>query len=399
MSPFPLFVSRRGRIGALCLALFLAACGGSGGVDSGGTGAAPQSFANGPISGFGSVIVAGVHFDDSSAQIRDADGNAHDRSELRLGMTVAIRGSAIRPDADGNDSATASSIVLTSAIVGPLAVNDAAGRMLRIFGETVDIQATTAFDDSLAGGQAALVPGDIVQVYANLDAATGHYLATRVERKGPATPFALQGVVSALDTGARTFTLGATRVAYAALGPQAALADGVLVRVGLATSPSAGPLWTAVRIGDAAPPVEDHEEAKVEGLVSAFASATRFSVDGTPVDATAAAFPQGSAGLALGARVKVEGSTLGGTLVATRVELVSDAEENGKEFDVRGPIDSIDTTARTFVVRSVIVGYGGTVDFRKGTAADLAVGRQVEARGTLSSDGTRVQATRIDFED
>ena len=390
--------SLRGRLGALCLVL-LAACGGSGGVDSGGTGAAPQSFANGPISGFGSVIVAGVHFDDSSAQIRDADGNAHNRDELRLGMTVAIRGSAITPDADGNDSATASSIVLSSAIVGPLAGNDVAGRRLHIFGETVDIEPTTAFDDSLVGGQAALTPGDIVAVYANLDAATGHYAATRVERKSPATPFALQGLVSALDPNARTFTLGATRVAFLALGPQPALANGAFVRVGLAATPSAGPVWTVLRIGDAAPPIDDHEQAKVEGFVSAFTSAAQFRVEGTPVDAGSAEFPQGTAGLALGTRVKVEGSTRAGTLVATRVEVVSDAEENGKEFDVRGAIVSIDTAARTFVLRGVIVSYAGTVDFRKGSAADLAVGRQVEARGTLSPDGTRVQATRIDFGD
>jgi hypothetical protein len=45
----------------------------------------------------------------------------------------------------------------------------------------------------------------------------------------------------------------------------------------------------------------------------------------------------------------------------------------------------------------VIVSYSGTVDFRDGSAADLAVGREVEARGTLSADGTRLQAQRIDF--
>jgi len=49
------------------------------------------------------------------------------------------------------------------------------------------------------------------------------------------------------------------------------------------------------------------------------------------------------------------------------------------------------------VVRNVVVSYAGTVDFRDGSAADLAVGREVEARGTLSSDGTRLLATRIDF--
>ncbi len=72
---------------ALCLAL-LAACGGGGGVDTGGTGGAVPAVASGPITGFGSVIVGGVRFDDSSAEVEDLDGTRRSRDELRLGMTV-----------------------------------------------------------------------------------------------------------------------------------------------------------------------------------------------------------------------------------------------------------------------------------------------------------------------
>ena len=63
------------------------------------------------------------------------------------------------------------------------------------------------------------------------------------------------------------------------------------------------------------------------------------------------------------------------------------------------PIVSIDRTAKTFVVREVTVSYEGDVDFRGGSAADLAVGRGVEARGRLSNDGTRLAAERIEFKD
>ena len=54
----------------LLLAAFalLTGCGGGGGVDSGGTGVTP-SVSAGPITGFGSVIVAGVRFDDSTATV------------------------------------------------------------------------------------------------------------------------------------------------------------------------------------------------------------------------------------------------------------------------------------------------------------------------------------------
>jgi len=73
----------------------------------------------------------------------------------------------------------------------------------------------------------------------------------------------------------------------------------------------------------------------------------------------------------------------------------------GAEFRVAiaGPIVSLDTVAKTFVVREVTVSYAGEVDFRDGTAADLAVGRKVEVRGKLSTDGTRLQAERIEFDD
>jgi len=57
---------------AACAAL-AASCGG--GVDSGGTGAPISSYASGPITGFGSVIVNGVRFDDRSATVRD--GHRH----------------------------------------------------------------------------------------------------------------------------------------------------------------------------------------------------------------------------------------------------------------------------------------------------------------------------------
>ena len=389
--PSPLF-ARAGA--ALLLATFIASCGG--GVDSGGTGAPSTAFASGAISGFGSVIVAGVHFDDRTAAVADADGNARSRDDLRLGMTVDARGSALFKDADGNDASTATSIVVRSEMIGPVGASDLVARTLTVLGQTIDIAATTVFDDALAGGQAALAIGDVVEVYASVDAATGHYLATRIERKTGVAAFALRGIVAGLDATARAFSIGATRISYAGVAAPPALANGSFVRVALALVPGAGGVWSAIAIGDRTPALDDRDEAKLEGLVSAFTSTAQFSVNGTPVDARAAQFPDGTAGLAVGKRVEVEGSTRNGGLVATRVRLGSDSQGGG-EFDVRGAIASLDVVAKTFVVRNVIVSYSGAVDFRNGTALDLAPGIEVEARGVLTADGTRLQATRIDF--
>jgi len=384
------------RAGALWwAAALIAGCGG--GVDSGGTGAPTTAFASGAISGFGSVIVAGVHFDDRSAAVTDADGNARSRDDLRLGMTVEARGSAIFADADGNDASTATSIVVRSEMIGPVGASDPAARTLTVLGQTIDISAATVFDVALAGGQAALAVGDVVEIYASVDAATGHYLATRVERKAGVLAFTLRGIVANLDVAGRAFSIGATRIGYAGVASPPTLANGSFVRVALARVPGAGGVWTAIAIVDRTPALDNRDEAKLEGLVSAFTSTAQFSVNGTPVDARTAQFPDGTAGLALGKRVEVEGAIAGGVLVAARVRLVSDLQDSGREFDVRGTIASLDVVSKTFVVRNVIVGYSGAVDFRGGTALDLATGIDVEARGMLSADGTRLQATRIDF--
>ncbi len=380
------------------LAAVLLGCGG--GVDSGGTGASVTSFASGPITGFGSVIVNAVRYDDRTASVRDGNGVPRSRDDLRLGMTIEVRGSAIGVDGAGNPASTANSIVYASEMIGPVAASDLAARTLTVLGQGIDIAASTVFGESLAGGQAALAIGGIVEVYARFDAATGRYAATRVEARPAGTAFALRGIVSGLDTIARSFSIGPARISYAGVASvPATLGNGRFTRVALASVPGAGGVWSATAVVDGAPPIEDHDEAKLEGKVSAFTSITQFSVNGTPVDARNASFEGGSAGLALGVRVEVEGTIAAGVLVAAKVKVESEGDGGDHEFEVSGPIVSLNATEKTFVVREVTVSYSGSVEFRDGSAADLRVGRSVEARGSLSADGNRLQAERIEFKD
>jgi len=389
-------VRARGCASWLIAGLLAAGCGG--GVDSGGTGVQPRSFASGPITGFGSVIVNTVHYDDSNATVRDGNGVLRSRDDLRLGMTIDVRGSALGVDGAGNRASTASSIVFASEIVGPVAASDLAARTLTVLGQSVDIAPGTVLGESLAGGQAALVVGTVVEIYARLDVTTGRYAATRVAAMPAGTAFSLRGIVSALDTVTRSFSFGSARISYAAVAAVTpTLANGRFMRATIALAPGAGGVLTAAALSDGAPPIEDHDEAKLEGRVSAFTSTTAFSVNGTPVDARSASFDGGSAGLVSGAKVEVEGTIVGGVLVASRVKVEDDDDD--EEFEVSGRIVSLDTVGKTFVVREVTVSYSGSVDFRNGTAADLAVGRKVEVRGALTADGTRVQAERIEFED
>ena len=188
---------------ALLFVLALGGCGG--GVDSGGTGAPRSASASGPVTGFGSVIVDGVHFDDSSASVTDGDGAVRTRNDLKLGMTTTINGSVLMMDANGAQG-TATSIQFDSAIVGPVDTLNGGGNSLVVLGQTVDVQPSTIFESGLNGGLAALTRGDVIDVHALFDALNNRYAATRIERKSGVSAYRLRGIVGNLNTVTRTFT-------------------------------------------------------------------------------------------------------------------------------------------------------------------------------------------------
>jgi hypothetical protein len=376
----------------------LAGCGG--GVDSGGTGTGVAStYSYGPIVGFGSIIVNGVHYDDSAAAIAGDDGTARTRADLKLGMQTEVLASAVTVSA-GVSSATASTIQLRSEIVGPVQAIDAANQRLDVLGQSVQVQPGTVFDAGLANGFASLAVGDLVEVYANFDVTSGRFVSTRIEPRSAPAAYKVRGLVGTVSLSARTITIGALTVSWAALAPAdpaAALAVGTAVRVVLSTTPLAG-VWTATALQTGKPALADRERAELEGHVSAFTSTTWFAVNGVTVDATAASFPNGSTELTLGARVSVKGSLRGGTLVATSVA-VEDGSEGEQGYELHGSIDALDASAQSFVVHGVSVVWSATTTFEGGTAASLVVGVNVEVKGPLSADGTRVDAVSVQLVD
>jgi hypothetical protein len=367
-------------------AVLLAGCGG--GVSTGGTG----TYASGPITGYGSIIVNGVHFDDTSASVLDDDNGGRDRTELKLGMTVDIDGGAIATTTTGS-SAKATRIRFGSEIVGPVAAIDRSAGTLTVLGQTVKVAVETVFDERLPGGLAAVTVGRIVEVYALFDAATGSYNATRIEPRATAAQWRLRGPVTALDTVAKSLRIGAASFSYAAAtNVPATLAVGTFVRVRLNLAADA---VTAFGIG--VRPLEDREEASLKGLVTTFTSSTSFSINGLPVDASAATVP---AGLRLGVRAEAEGSVSGGVLLATKVSIESDDEVRDRGFELKGTVESADAAARTFVLRGVTVSTARSdLRIEGGTLADLKKDRKVEVKALLSADRTRLEATEIKFDD
>ncbi len=374
-------------------AALLAGCGG--GVGTGGTG----SFASGPITGFGSVIVNEVRFDDLQAQVEDGDGNRRTRDDLRLGMTVDIESDAISTTAAGA-TAKATRIRVDSELLGPVGTVDGAGGTFTVLGQRVAVDATTVFDERLAGGLTGLTPGAAVQVFALFDSTALRYRATRVEPAAAALAWHLRGPLADVNAGAQTLRIGTMTYGYmGAMGLPATLTAGQFVRIGLSALGQPMGRFAVLTFGTALQTLIDADGVKFKGLLSAFTSASAFAVNGRAVEAAGAAFPNGTAGLAVGARVEVEGRLRNGTFLASKVTLLSDQQEHDRGFELSGAITSVDGPGRSFVLRGQTVGTTrADLRYQNGSAADLAVGRRVEVKGLLSGDGRRVDAAEIKFE-
>jgi len=385
-------------VGAFCAALLTAVlaallvgsiggCGG--GVGTEGTGTF-SSVGSGPITGFGSIVVGGVRYDDSSASVNDDDGNSTDRSQLALGMVVDVEGGAITTSADGTTlSATATRVRTRRALLGPADAIDLAAGRLQVLGQQVLVTGDTTFGSSLAGGLAAVATGQLLEVWGLYDASRTAWVATRLAPAAAGSTYSVSGPVASVD-GSQSFTLGGQRFA----GSTAGLSAGSLVQLKLQSATDASGRWqvTTQRADDPLP--DQSDDAGLEGLVSAVASASRFTVNGTTVDSGSARV---DGTVQAGARVQVRGALVAGVLVATRVQ--ASPPEALRGFELKGTPTGLDTVARRFVLRGVTVDYSGA-SFRNGSAAAL-VGYtgKLEVQGRLSVDRQVLEATSVEFVD
>ena len=381
---------------AIGASAILVACGGGGGDAGTATPMAAESYSQGAITGFGSVFVGGVRFDDSAATVADDDGNTKSRSDLKLGMMVEIDAGAVDRSAA---SALALRIRLGNEIVGPVGAINTTASTVVVLGQTVLVTTSTVFDDTLSGGLSALTAGKVVEVFGILDPANNRVVATRIEAEDGATAYKLRGQIKNLDTTAKTFTINGQVISYAGLPAAqvpAGLTNGQIVRVLLQTV-QVGGAWVATALRGGLRLPDGRPEAHVEGVITVFTSTSNFEINGLKIDASRATFPDGNADIVLGARVEVDGSVNNGVLVATKVEVADRRKLELRQLELRGELGNLNTSAKTFALRGVTVWYGGTVEYVGGTAATLANGGRVEVKGVLSSDRTRLEARRIEF--
>ena len=373
----------------------IAGCGGGGtsvaGLSSGGTG----SFTSGTITGFGSIIVNGIRYNNESATVLTSDDSVSSNPALQLGMVVNIEGSAVKPASSttGLPTATAYRITYGSEWIGP--VSNRATTTFEILGHTVDVLATTLFG-GVVQQLSELTDTHFVEVYGYVDQVDGHIQASRIDVSTvQPSAYKLSGAITQINQVSGTANLGQTAISWSvpAVLPSG-LSSGDFVRVVLDPSP-VGAVWTATRIQQVSSPLSrlsaDHDyEAEIHGSITAYQSSANFVVNGIPVNASAA---QITGTLAVGVQVEVEGSIRSGQLVATKVATKTASQVETQEFEFYGVISNV--TAQTFVVR------GETFYYDANTANSSLLTRnplpyvEVKARRTNG----RWQAIEIDLED
>lgn len=377
-------------------ASLLSACGGGGaalvgGVGTGGTGA----FSTGAIRGLGSIVVNGVRYDDSAASISDDAGSNSNSSSLKLGVVVEVQGDDIVTPGTGLPTSNARSVVFRSEIKGPVTSVDLVAGTLMVLGQTVQVGASTVFDLNLPDGLASVSAGQLLEVYGFVDA-SGVYQATRIEGEDSTSAYKIRGLLSALDTSAKTFRIGAAVIDYGAINVNFNLVNGQTIRVEVATTPNPQGQWVATRLNSATAlgnAASNAATVELEGVVTAITSARQWLVNGVKVDASGVGnLP---AGIVVGTRVEVKGKLNNGVLVATRVELEDD---NDSSFEIKGNIAALNTSAQTFEIRGVLIDYSGA-RFEDGTRANLSVDVRVEIKGRLNASGTVLSATEVEFKD
>jgi len=386
----------------------LAACGGGGyssaGVGTGGTG----SFAIGPISGFGSIVVNGVHYDDSKATVYDDDGSLGSRDDLGLGMVVEVRGAV------GSDgvSGTASSFVHVSEITAL----DVAGGSFSVFGQAVRVNAATVFAD--VAGLSALAVGNVVEVYALRDA-SGELVATRIEREALdvasfSGEFRVRGALSGLTGTSPSLRFTVATVAIttdATTRIDGTIAEGVFVSVRLNKTAAGDGSYAATRVQVKSRGFDNSvDEAELKGFVAGFTAADQpFTVGGYPVRlGSSVRYDDGTlADLANGVLVEANGTVSAGVLLIQRLEFEDEDSSGGDDgndapFEFKGAASCTPApctaTEGSFTVQGVAIRYDASTRFDNGVTTANLNGMNVEVKAVAqnSAGGTSFLATRIE---
>jgi len=336
----------------------------------------------GVVTAKGSIFVNGIEFSTAGATIT-IDDNPGIESDLKVGMTVKVRGTSD----DSTKKGTAIKIEARDALEGRIDSIDSVNNTITVMGQTVRIEdnATRLNDDDtvkvFAG--AAFAVGNIVEVNGFADD-NGGLRATRVAKKASGE-FESKGFITGL--GATSFGLSLTpggasvlTINFTAGQLPAGAANGSLVQVKSAAAPAVGAVTASLikledRLGAAG------EKVETEGIVSSGTLAS-FIVNGQQVVTDASTVFEGGLSTDFGVGVKLEAEgplTAGGAIAATKISFRSNIK-------IEGDASNVTATGLTVLGKSII-----TNSFTDGAAAN---GNHVEVRASLDRNGNLV-ATKI----
>ncbi len=383
-------------------AALLSACGG--GVGSGGSGTGLASYAEGVVSGFGSVIVDGTEFADSQAavQVQTAAG-ASVNAQVKLGQRVLVT----------YDSSNAASVIqILPQLAGPASGAPDSSGWIKVAGQWVKLvdsaNATASRPATMVSGYtslSAILAADEVEVHGNwaLDSTLNAWVlvATRLEKlSAPGVSVLVSGIVhslpssttvqinafdgsllqtNSLPTNLKTGQLVSAWIARTNWGPSPLIATRVAVQ-GIASLSNAG------------------DNLRVSGLASDYDAATHtVSIQGVRVS-----LPVGSgadqAALSSGALVRVDGK--GGSFSVQASNASAAQVKPGSAtplIELKGVLNGINWNASTvsFSLRDTVVNATNAVIDKSCRQASAASSIYVEVEGRFALPDSALQATSV----
>lgn len=194
-------------IAALSLLLLSNCGGGFVGIDGSGSKPQLQVSATGPINGFGSVIVNGVHYNTDNALVY-IRGNLAEEMALDVGDYVVVVG-AINSDGEG----IANEVHYQPRVTGLVETVDVNLNRLSVMGQNIQLMEDTTYSSDIAPRNIeGIKPGQKVTV-SGISDAQNVIRATRIELSEYAD-FEVLGAIESVDSQKRVFYIDDLKVDY-----------------------------------------------------------------------------------------------------------------------------------------------------------------------------------------
>jgi len=332
------------------ISFLIISCGGGGSSQIAGIGGTGVT-SSGSITGFGSIFVNGVKYETGGSTTVSQNGNSLLVSDLKLGMTVTVRGTLNNNAITG----TADTVAITSELDGPISAapiedNTTNTKSFIVLGRSVIISPSSTVFDGSSFSYTNVAQSDVVEIHGYLNN-NGTLIATRIEKTGTlslgSTQVEINGILDTILSSV-SFTLnvngnmitvnhsGSTN--YSGLIGQAFRIEGTITNTSEISASSINQQSGILNNQD--------NEVEIEGIITNYVSDSNFKINGIQVNAGSATLNPGTLVLANDVKVEVEGTynTTSNTLIASEVE------SETTEIKISTTVSSVNTSTGTITL-------------------------------------------------